>query len=281
MKTLITGMAVVVLVAACGNDPTRSGFNDADAAPGTGSLDAGGSPVGDAADERSPFPASDASDANDVDGGCHHLNVAIVGDPGLKPSSNFQQWLVSAGTSAQRIQQNASEAFTDATLAPFDVIVLNHLGRAYTTTEAAALRAWVEAGGGLVSTGGYTNDATDFRVNAFIGPLGVIYAGSLVNGPVTTFLPHPITAGLTSITFAGGYAVIATGLSSYTVTAIASMAAGKVAYAVEASKGRAFIWGDEWIEYDSEWADLPEVKQLWINAFKWLVPRGCELTPPP
>ena len=38
-----------------------------------------------------------------------------------------------------------------------------------------------------------------------LAPFSVAYTGGLLNGPVTTFATHPITTGLTSVTFNGGY----------------------------------------------------------------------------
>ena len=46
----------------------------------------------------------------------------------------------------------------------------------------------------------------------------------------------------------------------------------------ERGSGRAFLFGDEWITYDSEWAALPEIEQMWIAIFNWL--GGCELHEP-
>lgn len=43
-------------------------------------------------------------------------------------------------------------------------------------------------------------------------------------------------------------------------------------------QGRVFVWGDEWIEFDSEWSNLPEIQQLWVNIFAWLGPQNsCQL----
>ncbi|HSQ67917.1 MAG TPA: hypothetical protein VLM85_32125, partial [Polyangiaceae bacterium] len=42
---------------------------------------------------------------------------------------------------------------------------------------------------------------------------------------------------------------------------------------------RDFVWGDEWIEFDSQWSTLPEIKQLWVNVFAWVAPQGCPLQP--
>ena len=49
-----------------------------------------------------------------------------------------------------------------------------------------------------------------------------------------------------------------------------------VGQAVAVGEGKLFMWGDEWITYDSEWSEdqHPEyqVEQFWLNIFKWLSP---------
>ncbi len=258
-------------LAGCGSS-TPSTFGDdggkSDAAADT-------STSSDASDDSLPiFP-----DAATTDGpACNVINIGILGNPGSNPSSNFQTWLTNAGTTVKRIQTSTT-ALTAQEIAPYNVLVLDWLQHDYTPAEAAIVKAFVEAGGGLISMTGYNNTVTDFRANALIGELGVSYGGALVSGPVTTFVSHPITAGLTSITFAGGYVVSETGSPPYTRTPIASIPAGKVAYAIQAAKGRAFVWGDEWIEFDSEWTQLPEIKKLWVQVFAWVAPGGCPLTP--
>jgi len=219
-------------------------------------------------------------DATAADGGgCTTLNIGIVGNPGSNSSSNFQQWLVSAGTSVTRIQTNATDpAITSGTLAPFDVVILDWLARDYAPSEAAVLQARINAGGGLITMTGYNGTSTDFRANVLLAPFSVAYSGGLLNGPVTNFAPHPITSGLTSVTFAGGYAVSDLGGGGSTRTAIASLTS-PVAYAIQLGAGRAFVWGDEWIEFDSQWNTLPEIKQLWVNVFAWVAPQGCPLQP--
>lgn len=215
--------------------------------------------------------------------GCTHLNIGIFGNPGANPSSNFQTWLEMSGTSVQRIQKTATDPVTAATLAPFDVIVLDWLTRDYTAAEAAVLATWISAGGGLATMTGYDNNTTDdWHANSLLAPLQVAYSGALLNGPVTTFAQHPITAGLTSVTFAGGYAVSDLGGTASTRTPIAFLSGPtNVGYAIEMGQGHAFVWGDEWIEFDSEWSTLPEIKQLWVQVFGWLAPPNkCALTPP-
>jgi hypothetical protein len=175
---------------------------------------------------------------------------------------------------------------TAATLAPFDVVVLDWLTRDYTAAEAAVLSTWIQAGGGLASMSGYDpNPIDNWHANSLLAPLQVAYNGSLLNGPVTSFATHPITAGLTSVTFAGGYAISDLGGAASTRTPIAFLSPGgtqvNVGYAIQMGSGRAFVWGDEWIEFDSQWSTLPEIKQLWVQVFGWLAqPNKCALMPP-
>ena len=150
------------------------------------------------------------------------------------------------------------------------------------------MRDRVDAGGGLISMSGYDNTSTDFRANVLLAPLGVAYVPPLVSlsctVPVTSFAVHPITQGLTDVTFCGGYGVADIGNSTSTRTPIAFYPGADgglspVGYAIQMGGGRAFVWGDEWIEFDSEWSTNAQIKQLWVNIFKWVAPQGCALQP--
>ncbi len=226
------------------------------------------------------------SGSGDGSSACQHLNIGILGNPGADASANFQQWLVMAGTSVQRIQTMTGVPLTAADLQPFDVIILDWLTRDYTTMEAGFVSAFVSAGGGLVSMSGYDNNTTnDWHANSLLAPLQVAYSGPLLNGPVTMFATHPITAGLTSVTFNGGYAISDLGGKASTRTPIAFLSEGgnnvTVGYAIQMGKGHAFVWGDEWIEFDSQWSTIPQIKQLWVQIFQWISPKNkCSLMPP-
>jgi hypothetical protein len=265
---------------ACGSPGVRS-------AAGTGGAGKGGATTSASSTGGAGAGGGDGGLIIDTDGaasdaGCTHLDIGIFGNPGADPSANFQQWLVMSGTSVQRIQTTAGVPVTAATLQPFDVIVLDWLTRDYTAAEAATLAAWINAGGGLASMSGYDGVTTDdWHANSLIAPLQVAYGGPLLNGPVTQFAAHPITAGLTSVTFNGGYTVSDLGGSASTRTPIAFLPAGPVGYAIQLGAGHAFVWGDEWIEFDSEWSTLPEIKQLWVQVFAWIAPPNkCALHPP-
>ena len=216
------------------------------------------------------------------DGICDCLRLGIVGSPGSNPSSNFQNWLAARGTSVERTHQTPGEVFDAAFLDKYDAIIFDRLARAYTAEEASALAAWVETRGGFVSMTGYTGQAApDFYTNTLLAPFGLEYQPGLHSDPVTMFAAHPVTAGLSSVTFLGGYLVADLGGSSGTSTAIGSIAAGSVAFAHERGKGRAVVWGDEWIEYDSEWQSLPEIEKLWVNILAWIGPQdSCQVMVP-
>jgi hypothetical protein len=52
----------------------------------------------------------------------------------------------------------------------------------------------------------------------------------------------------------------------------------------EPGDGRVVVWGDEWITYDSEWADVKgqQVELFWLNILKWLSPpKTCQVPIPP
>lgn len=210
------------------------------------------------------------------DGICDCLVIAIVGNAGSNPSSQFVAWLTMQGTSSERIDPALVD---DASLAPYDIIILDQLTRSYSAAEATAFADWVEAGGGLMSMTGHTSDpgiAQD-RPNGILGSFGIVYQGPLLNGPVTDFLPHPISSGLTSVTFAGGFEVAET--VANTTDIVAQLPAAPIARAREVGSGKVFVWGDEWIEYDSEWSSMPEINQLWVNTLDWL--RPADLCAPP
>ena len=227
-------------------------------------------------------------DAGPTDGpaeGCARLNIGILGNPGSNSSSNFEQWLTRAGTSVKRIQTTADEAMSQATLQPFDVVVIDCLARDYTADEVASFAAWVSAGGGVAAMSGYHDDTNiDWRANSLLAPLGVAFSGDRIWGPATSFAVHPITGGLTSVTFTGGYSVADVGGSTSTRDAIAFLPgtpAKPVAFVVQMGAGRAFVWGDEWIEFDSEWSAQPQIPQLWVQTFAWIAPKTtCALNPP-
>ncbi len=236
--------------------------------------------VPDAAADGPQFPDVSIPDADS----CHTLNIGIFGTLGNTTTSNFLQWLKNAGTSVTQLQTNSTDPAIDAnTLAPFDVVLLSKLARPYTPAEASALKDRVATGGGLVSLTGFMLDwYSPSYTNDLLAPFSLAYGGNLFDGPITSFATHPMTVGLTSVSFVGGYTISDLGANGSTRTAIAFQpgSSSPVGYAVELGLGRGFVWGDEWIEYDSEWTTNAEIKQLWVNVFHWVAPKGCAIQPP-
>jgi hypothetical protein len=198
------------------------------------------------------------------------LDIVLIGAPGALSSANFQLWLEEQGTTVSRIHAAGTPpALTGADLAGFDVAILDNLIRDYTLAESQALIAWVRAGGGLMSLNGHTGGADLARGNALLVEFGVEHLAGLRSGSVTTFAAHPLTTGLTSVTFSGGYRLGNLPSSEGSVT-VAEITDGPVGLALVRGSGRAFVWGDEWVEFDSEWQSLPDIKRFWVNSLGWL-----------
>jgi hypothetical protein len=202
------------------------------------------------------------------DGICDCLSIGILGRPGANPSANFQAWLESRGTTTTRFGVDGGETLTAAMLEPFAVIVIDGLPREYTDAEASALAAFVEAGGGVMAMTGHDGGADRPNANSLLAGLGASYLAGLVNGPVTDFVPHPLTTGLASVTFAGGYHIESTTAS----TVVARLPGGTAGLAIERGLGRVFVWGDEWVEFDSEWTTMPMIVAFWVNVLSWIAP---------
>jgi hypothetical protein len=224
------------------------------------------------------------SELGDEAAACTQLEIGIFGNPGVYGSMDFDRWLMKSGAGVTRIQTTPGEPVTAATFQPFDAVVLDWLTHDYTASEAAAFAAWVAAGGAVASMSGY--DAIphdDWHANSLLAPLEVAYSGPLLDGPVTDLAPHPITAGLTTVVFEGGYAISDLGGHASTRTPIAflSTTGGTMAvgYAIQMGTGRAFVWGDEWIEFTAKTSLFPP--QLWVQVFSWISPANkCALVPP-
>jgi hypothetical protein len=219
-----------------------------------------------------------------MDGICDCLSIALVGNQGSLDASQFVAYLQSKGTSVERINSNVlsdiDAPLTPAVLAKYDIIILDWLQRTYTPQESADVRAWVEAGGGLMTMTGHENiQVTIDRCNSFISPLGLTYNGDFFDGPVTQFAMHPITEGLTSITFLGGLYVdiVEDGVGMNEV--IMTLPPGPVGVVQERVDGRVFVFGDEWVEFDSEWSQMPEIQQFWVQTLSWLGPQNSCVVP--
>jgi hypothetical protein len=211
---------------------------------------------------------------DDIDPGTDRLpaclRIGILGRPGAYTSDSFQQWLRSAGASVERTLADAAP-LTRGLLDRYDVVILDALARDYADDEAAVLRDWVTAGGGVIALTGYTNTPPDrTRPNSLLRPFGVAYRdGLIVEGPVTDFTSHAVTEGLASVVFRGGYRVDVGRTVDTPTDGVARFGGEVVGVVQERGAGRVFVWGDEWIEFDTEWRAMPMVQRFWSNALRW------------
>ncbi len=211
------------------------------------------------------------------------LRILILGRAGQFGSSDFRGWLGTQGAAVMRIHDAAgAPALTASDLNSATVVIIDWLQRDYTADESNVLRDWVAAGGGVVAMSGHDGSISHTRVSTLLAGFGLRLVAPLRSGPVTTFAMHPTTTGLSSVTFSGGWAtepvLVADGGVVDTVgvnTVVASFggsdAGGPAAAVAQVRRaGRVFIWGDEWVSFDSEWRSMPMVRQFWVNVLGWV-----------
>ncbi len=221
------------------------------------------------------------------DGVCDCLNIATIGHIG--PWSNggnvFKSWL--NARSPLGAVELADDELTADKLKKFQIVVVLHVAtsevsnkgivapahHAFSDAESGVFGAWVQGGGGVMTTIGYTNDEASevVNVNKLLSSLGMGYSASKLDldGNVQDWLPHPLSESITNIHTNNG--VEPDGTLGMTI----AHGGAKVALQVsQAAKGRVAVWGDEWVTYDSEWADVSgqQVETFWLNLLKWLSP---------
>ena len=238
----------------------------------------------------------DDLDAN-VDGLCDCLRIGVFGYPGPRPREQLQGMM---STRAVTTAILAGQTMTADLLSTLDVVIVQDvqdgqatgtdgqegigkgIGRVYSDAEVEALQAWVAAGGGVMTLAGYNSITEEVtNVNRLLAPFGVSYDSQVVllSGSFTASVPvthwdrtHPLASGVTKVGVAGGRSVLGAG------TLVAwepNPGASDVARAMEWGRGHVFVWGDEWITYDSNWSNAEyQDKRLWLNSFKWLSAAG-------
>jgi hypothetical protein len=253
---------------------------------GNGSTPSGSAEVCDGVDNDGNGITDDV-DAQ-KDGLCDCLNIATIGENG--PWSNggnvFKTWLNSR--SPTPAVELGDKVLTDALLKPFQIVVVLYAAtntlsgngkslaahHAFSADEVAAFQRWVEHGGGVMTTIGYTADEASevVNVNRLLAPFGMGYSTTKLSedGYVQSWVQHPVTDQVMNIYSANG--VEPDGAKG---TTLAHDASQRVALqVVQAHSGRVVVWGDEWITYDSQWQAVKDqqVERFWLNIFKWLSP---------
>jgi uncharacterized membrane protein len=203
----------------------------------------------------------------------HARSVALFGGQGLLDGSAWLAFLRDYPLAVTRIDMISSH-LTDRTLAAFDIVVIDRLSRSFEADEAAALEAWVHGGGSLMSLTGYVSGTEDVdRANSLLAKLPVLYLPGILEhtsfSQVSDFAPHPTTTGLSHVPFWGGYRVELVGTCDGPSQVVATVNSTPVGVACQYGAGRVYVWGDEWVQYSSQWqsADVPK---FWKNAMDWL-----------
>jgi hypothetical protein len=304
--------SLLLVLASCSSSKPVSGFTPAPS-PSDTPVDAGQS--GTLADSGEAPPALDPTDAggdachkvsdtetkcdgidddcngkiDDVDVGkdgiCDCIRIGLVGKKGWYGSNNFQQWLESKGTTVTRIQETTTETLNTTQLGAFDMVILEWLQRSYTAAEAQDFKTWLGGRHGVLALSGFAPAYDPTLPNSLLSVIGLQFTGSMTfpdKMAITDFSPHPLTVNVQSVTFNGGSEVLDTPAAVaglHTTFARSSGRAVGVAHDDPAGP-RGVAWGDEWIEFDSEWSTIPDITRFWTNIVSYLAPR-CEVPPPP
>jgi hypothetical protein len=235
-----------------------------------GALDSGG-------------PAFDTTGSGDV--AVEECRIATLGNPGSAGVGDvFAAWLDKSGGKAA--SNLLDQTLTASLLAPYKMIVSQNVStnHDYSLAEVAVLHDWVNAGGGLMTLTGYADSSEVINVNRLLAPYALNYGstGILYGGghtlPVTNWVPHPVTTGITRIGVDNGYEAQGGG------TMLASEGGSDVLRVEEVGSGHVVVWGDEWITYNSEWTAHPDyqVQQFWQNIVDWFMPTAhCKVPDPP
>jgi len=211
---------------------------------------------------------------------CTCMNLASLGaiatyGAGDDNTAAFEDWLRTKST-AQVDFYPTRQTLTPDFLANYDVIILQDLrGWNFSGDELAAMQAWVEGGGGVISMIGYfSGDAAEIvPPNLLLGFTGMSYNGDdvpsqtcpmdlpmcPVNNPCCycwgNSIPllgwdpaHPISANIGAVgIFRGrsvnpgdGEVVVTDGSLVFGATKTVGM-------------GKVFMYGDEWVTYTSQW----------------------------
>lgn len=133
------------------------------------------------------------------------------------------------------VEMETSVPLTPELLADYDVLLVNVGGtsRSASVVEQAALREFVQRGGALFVSGEGNNPGAVFATSLTL-QFGVSFFGS-ITGTATDFEDHPLTDGLSSVSFGGGNRLTvesgARGLATFgssTILAVARQSPGPV-----------------------------------------------------
>jgi hypothetical protein len=222
---------------------------------------------------------------------CYCLRVAVIGTADSAASDTnataFRDWLNTKSNALVTVldpkdptSPQSKPTLDEAFLANYDVIILQLQGDSkdgpfwtYTQGEIDAVKAWVEAGGGLISLTGYNGMRAAEETaasNALIQPVsGMSYGATDIAGSsgentycwggsvrITDWLDDSIGFEVDAVGAFHGYPVTGG-------TPVAQDGAGNVIGAVaQVGDGFTLVWGDEWVIFTNQWyAEDPDAQQ--------------------
>lgn len=286
----VFALAAVACATATGSSTTGTSSLGTSSAGSSGSSSSGFNPVGDGggggllgADVGTGSSTPDLPDVVDSGrpprcdetGKCSCFNIASIGKLGSwgGTTSALMDWLNTESSASVDVYQT-KPTLDAAFLAKYDVIVVQWLADGkggpywtFSSTEIAALKAWVDAGGGLITLSGFEVNTgevdplnqilsfTDISYNkddiASTCPSNLCYCwGSTI--PIAPWAPGPIGSNLRAV---GAYYGRSINPGSATVDASATVDGSSIVYAAHETVGlgHVFAWCDEWVTYTSQW----------------------------
>ncbi len=212
-----------------------------------------------------------------MDGFCDCYRIGIIGTKGANPAANFEVWLEDKGTTATRFGTMANHQLTEQELDNFDILIIDRLTHTYPPEQAAILQAWIQEGHGVISMAGYTNAQIDItQQNSLATATGLSYVMPIYLDPVEVWQNHPIADGATSVQIYGGWRVSGAGEVFVRPQNEPNNSLGT---ATMVGEGAAIVFSDEWISFDSEWQQIPEVETFWSNMIEWVGPKNFCILP--
>jgi len=287
---------VAALLSACGSSTSTESADDgggvrdeSTSSGGSSGSGSGGGASGSGSGSGGSLFSGDAANASSGDGGGRGAGcpIATIGAPGKYGQGDlFMVWLSSQGESSSG--NLGDQVLTASLLAPYKILVAQDVSKnhMYSASEVSALQAWITAGGGFMTMLGYHPPLTPpegTNVNRLLAPYGMNYGSvpilsdTAAANPVTSWVQHPVTQGITEIGFNNGFDVEGSG------TFLANEQGYNVLEVQGVGSGHVLMWGDEWITYDAFWSQFPQfqVKQFWQNIVDWLDPSGGCMVPTP
>lgn len=205
-----------------------------------------------------------------MDGFCDCYRIGIIGNKGANPAANFETWLTEKGTVAIRFGTEVDHVLTEADLEPYDILIVDRLTHVYSPAEAAILQAWLDDGHGMISMAGYANSVADRdNQNSLVSQTGLSYDAPIYLNPTEDWLNHAISEGATAVQIYGGWRVVGGGEVFVRPAGEPNNSFGTT---VDIGMGKAIVFSDEWISFDSEWEMIPEVETFWANMIEWVGP---------